>query len=270
VTVRRVARDVWPAAVVVAVLAFLYGPAIATFVLSLNTGLVTGFPIRGLTVHWYTSLWTDSQFRDALLLSIKVAALATLIAICIGAPAAISISRANGRIGKALAGFYMAPLLVPPLVFAIAAATALRLANVRLSFWTLVAGHVVLTAPIMYLFVSARLRGFDWTLPSAARVLGASPRQAFVKVTAPLLAPAVAGGAILAFAISMDNFVVSLFLSAGQTTLPLLIWSRMREFFDPTVNAMASLFIAFTLGAAVVAERLISGRGSPIKQGDVQ
>jgi spermidine/putrescine transport system permease protein len=270
VNARRFAHACWPAAVIAAALAFLYGPAIVTLVLSLNSSLVTGFPLRGLTAHWYASLWTDPQFRHALLLSLKLAAVSTLIAICIGTPAAIAISRAEGRLARALAAYYMAPLLAPPLVFALAAATALRLVDVRLSFWTLVAGHVVLTAPVMYLFVSARLRGFDWTLPSAARVLGASPRQAFLKVTAPLLAPAVVGGAILAFAISMDNFVVSLFLSAGQTTLPLLIWSRMREFFDPTVNAMASLFIVFTLAAAVVAERLSSGRGSSIRKGETQ
>ena len=81
-------------------------------------------------------------------------------------------------------------------------------------------------------------------------------------MTAPLLAPAVAGGAILSFAISMDNFVVSLFLTAGQSTLPLLIWSRMREYFDPTVNAMATALIVFTVVTAVIAERLSRARGS--------
>lgn len=259
---RRTLGAAWPVAAIAAGFVFLYGPALATLVLSFNTSIVTGFPVRGLTTRWYESLWSDPQFRTAALLSVKVAAMATAIGICIGTPAAISISRARGRIAKTVGAFYMAPLLIPPLLFAIAAASALRLANVRLSFWTLTAGHVVLTAPIMYLFVSARLRGFDWTLPTAARVLGASPRQAFLRVTAPLLAPAVAGGAILAFAISMDNFVVSLFLTAGQSTLPLLIWSRMREYFDPTVNAMATLYIVFTLTTAVLAERLSRARGS--------
>ena len=113
-----------------------------------------------------------------------------------------------------------------------------------------------MSAPLIFLVVGARLRGFDWSLPDAARVLGASQVQAFLRVTAPLLAPAVLGGAILAFAISMDNFVVSLFLTGGSSTLPLLIWSRMREFFDPTVNAMATLYIVMTLLAAVIAERV--------------
>jgi len=257
---RRRASAVWPIVVVVGGLAFLYGPVLVTLVLSFNTSLVTGFPIRGVTTHWYSLLWSDPQFRAATTLSVKVAAVATLIGVGLGTCAAISVSRSRSLVSKLLGGFYIAPLLVPPLLFAVAAASALRLANLRLSFWTLCAGHVVLTAPIIYLFVGSRLRGFDWTLPAAARVLGATPAQAFVRVTAPLIAPAALGGAILAFAVSMDNFVVSLFLTAGQSTLPLLIWSRMREFFDPTVNAMASLYIVFTLAAAVVAERLSRAR----------
>jgi spermidine/putrescine transport system permease protein len=262
VSIRRGLSAAWPIAAIAGGLAFLYGPVLVTLLLSFNASLVTGFPIRGVTTHWYSSLWADPQFRSAGILSVKVAALATVIGICIGTPAAISINRSLGRTAKVVGGFYIVPLLVPPLLFAVAAATALRLANLRLSFWTLTAGHVVLTAPIIYLFVSARLRGFDWALPSAARVLGATPLQAFSRVTAPLLAPAVCGGAILAFAVSMDNFVVSLFLTAGQSTLPLLIWSRMREYFDPTVNAMASIFIVFTLTMSVLAERLVRTRGS--------
>jgi spermidine/putrescine transport system permease protein len=250
----------WPIVVVVLGLAFLYSPAFLTFVLSFNSSLVTGFPVRGLTSHWYSALWSDTQFRAATTLSLKVAATATLLGVVLGTAGAIGIRRSRALPSKVLGALYIAPLLVPPLLFAVAAATALRLANVQLSFWTLCAGHVVLTAPIIYLFVSARLRGFDWTLPAAARVIGASPIQAFVRITVPLITPAVLGGAVLAFAVSMDNFVVSLFLTTGQSTLPLLIWSRMREFFDPTVNAMASLYIAFTVGAAAIAERLSRSR----------
>jgi spermidine/putrescine transport system permease protein len=273
VTSRRLLGAAWPTLVITTVLLFLYGPALTTFVLSLNTSSVTGFPIRGISTHWYTTLWRDEQFRDALTLSVKLAAVSTAISVAIATPAAIAVARGTHIVTKTVATLYAAPLLIPPLVFAISAATAARLLGIRLSFLTLVAGHVVLTAPVVYLFVSARLRGFDWSLPLAARVLGASPRQAFLRVTAPLLLPAIAGGAILAFVISMDNFVVSLFLSAGQTTVPLLIWSRMREFFDPAVNAMASLFIAFTLVAALFAERLARTRvrteGSDAEEGGV-
>lgn len=255
-TARRITRTVWPPLVIGGALAFLYGPALVTAILSFNRSPITGFPIRGLTVRWYSELWNDPQFRQSALLSLKVAALATLLGVVFGTAAAIGVSQSKSRIARTLSSVYVLPLLIPHLVLAIAISATFRLLNIRLAIWTVVAGHVVLTAPIVYLFVIARLRGFDWTLPSAARVLGASRRQAFLRVTGPLLAPAILGSAILAFVISMDNFVFSLFLTSGPSTLPLLIWSRMRESFDPSVNALATSFIALTLLAAFIVERL--------------
>jgi spermidine/putrescine transport system permease protein len=257
VTVRRFAYHAWPWVGLIVGLAFLYLPVLTTALFSLNDSSVAGFPFRGLTFHWYAQLWQDPLFKSALGFSLRIASISTAIAVVIGSTAAIGMSRLSGRRAAVLNAFYVLPLLVPALVLAVAMASAFRLLNIGLTSWTIVAGHVVVSAPLIYLLVSARLQHFDWSLPSAARVLGASPLQAFWKITAPLVAPAVLGGAILAFAISMDNFVLSLFLTGTQSTLPLLIWSRMRAFFDPTVNAMATLFIAFTLVAAILAERLV-------------
>ena len=255
-TLRRAAYLSWPWAVLVAGGAFLYAPVLMTALFSFNSGQIVGFPLRGFTFHWYAQLWRDPQFRSAGMFSVRIASISTVIAVILGTTAAIGLSRAKGRRAMLFSSFYVLPLAVPALVLAVAMTSAFRLLNIPLSSWTVLAGHVAINAPLIYLLVSARLRSFDWSLPSAARVLGASPLQAFAKVTAPLVAPAVLGGAILAFAISMDNFVLSLFLTGTQSTLPLLIWSRMREYFDPTVNAMATLFIAFTIAAAIVAERL--------------
>jgi spermidine/putrescine transport system permease protein len=246
----------WPWLVIGGTLVFLYGPVFVTALFSLSDRNVAGFPIHHLTVRWYVNLWHDPQFRQAGLFSLKVATISTLIALVIGTPAALATARSRSITLRLLTGFYVIPLLLPALVLAVSMAAMFRLLNVALTSWTVIAGHVVISAPLIFLVVTARLRGFDWSLPAAARVLGASPPQAFLRVTAPLLAPAVLGGAILAFAISMDNFVISLFLTGGTSTLPLLIWSRMREFFDPTVNAMATLYIVMTLLAAVVAERV--------------
>jgi ABC-type spermidine/putrescine transport system permease subunit II len=241
-------------------LLFLYLPVLVTGLFSVNSSQIQGFPLHGLTFHWYIQVWQDPLVRAAALFSLKVAASSTAIAVGMGTAAAMAVSRWKGRGAVMLNAFYVLPLVVPALVLAVAIASAFRLLNVPLSFWTVLTGHVVISAPLMYLLVSARLRGFDWSLPGAARVLGASPFQAFRKITAPLVAPAVLGGAVLAFAISMDNFVASLFLTGNQSTLPLLIWSRMREAFDPTVNALATMFVVFTLIAALVAERLVHVR----------
>jgi spermidine/putrescine transport system permease protein len=256
VTRRRLRIPGWPWFVIAGTLIFLYGPVLVTALFSFNDSNIAGFPVRGLTVRWYVNLWHDPQFRQSGLFSLKVAALSTLIAVAIGTPAAFAAARSRSVAMRVLSGFYVVPLLLPALVLAVSMAATFRLLNLRLTFWTVLVGHVVMSAPLIFLVVAARLRGFDWSLPAAARVLGASPPQAFLRVTAPLVAPAVLGGAILAFAISMDNFVISLFLTGGTSTLPLLIWSRMREFFDPTVNAMATLYIVMTLLAAVIAERV--------------
>jgi len=250
-------HTLWAPIVIVACLLFLFVPIILIAVLSFNASPIAALPVRGLTLDWYDALFADERFRDAGLYSLEIAFISTAIAVVIGTAGALGLARS--RISKpvaALGYFWAAPLLVPALVLAVALASTFRLLDVRLSLWTIVAGHVVFSAPLVYLIVMARLRGFDWSLVQAARTLGASASGAFLRVTLPLLAPAIIGGAILSFAISLDNFVVSLFLTGGRSTLPLLVWSMMREGFSPTVNALATLLLVITLAAAVLAQRL--------------
>lgn len=254
---RRRAR--WAPIVIVAALVFLYGPIILIAVLSFNASPIAALPVRGLTLGWYDALLGDERFRHAGIYSLEIALISTAIAVVIGTAGALGLGRrGTSRPVAALGYFWAVPLLVPALVLAVALASAFRLLDVRLSLWTIVAGHVVVNAPLVYLVVTARLRGFDWSLVQAARTLGASASGAFRRVTLPLLAPAIIGGAILSFAISLDNFVVSLFLTGGRSTLPLLVWSMMREGFSPTVNALATLLLLITLAAAVVAQRLVT------------
>jgi spermidine/putrescine transport system permease protein len=246
----------WAVGTVAAILLFLYGPLILIGVLSFNASSVAGLPIDGLTFRWYEQLFEDQRFVAAGVFSLKIAAISTAISLVIGTAGALGLSRRSSRLLGALGQFWLVPLIIPALVLSVAMASAFRLLEIRLSLWTVVAGHVVVNGPLVYLLVTARLRGFDWSLVEAARTLGASGPQAFRLVTGPLLAPAIVGGAVLSFAISLDNFVTTLFLTGGESTLPLLIWSMMREGFSPSVNAMATLLVAATLVAAVAAERL--------------
>ncbi len=259
-------RARWAPIVIVGSLVFLYGPIILIAVLSLNASPIAALPVRGLTLGWYDALFSDERFRDAGIYSLEVGLVSTAIAVVIGTAGALGLGRRRtSGPAAALGYFWSVPLLVPALVLAVALASSFRLLNLRLSFWTIVAGHVVVNAPLVYLIVTARLRGFDWSLVQAARTLGASASTAFRRVTLPLLAPAIIGGAILSFAISLDNFVVSLFLTGGRSTLPLLIWSMMREGFDTTVNALATVLLVVTLVAAVLA----ATRNSPATRGEL-
>jgi len=255
--IRRSGRPAWPLPFVVLSLAFLYAPLLVIALMSFNASTAPTLPINGFTFDWYLDLVEDERFVRASIFTLKVAGVSTAIAVVLGTAGALGVALRQGFASRATATFYVLPLLVPSLVLAVSMAAFLRLVEIRLSFWTVVAGHVVVNAPLIYLVVAARLKGFDWSLVQAARTLGANPLQAFRRITAPLLAPAVVGGAILAFAISIDNFVVTLFLTGGESTLPLLIWSMMRAGFSPAVNALATVLVAGTLAAAIVAQRLV-------------
>ena len=258
--IRRSGRPVWPWACITLALGFLYLPLFVIALMSFNASTAPTLPIRGLTLDWYADLIEDQRFVDASVFSLKVAAVSTAIAVVLGTAAALAVAMRRALAYRMAAVLYVIPLLVPGLVLAVAMAAFFRLVEIRLSFWTVVAGHVVVNAPLVYLVVAARLRGFDWSLVQAARTLGAEPLQAFRRVTAPLIAPAVLGSAILSFAISIDNFAVSLFLTGGESTVPLLIWSMMRAGFSPAVNALATILVVGTLIAAVLAQLLTSMR----------
>jgi spermidine/putrescine transport system permease protein len=253
---RRRGAAPWARVTISGILLFLYGPLLLIGVLSFNSSSVAGLPMKGVTLRWYEQLFQDDRFVDAGIFSLKVAAVSTVIALLVGTAGAIGLSRHGSRLLGGLGQFWLVPLVIPALVLSVAMSSAFRLLEVRLSFWTVVAGHIVVNAPLVYLLVMARLRGFDWSLVEAARTLGAGAFEAFRLVTAPLLMPAIVGGAVLSFAISLDNFVITLFLTGGESTLPLLIWSMMREGFSPAVNALATVLLTGTLVAAVLAERL--------------
>lgn len=253
-------RPLWAKIALIAGFLFLYAPLVIIAIMSFNKATAAVLPLRGLTLRWYEELAQDERFSETALFSLRIALTSTSIACVLGTGAAFATARRQGRIMRLLAGLYVAPLFMPSLVLAVAMASTFRLVSIPFSLWTVTIGHVVVGAPLIYLIVSARLHGFDWSLLEAARTLGADPRQVFGRVLVPLIAPAVVGGSILAFAVSLDNFVVSLFLTGGDSTLPLLIWSMMREGFRPSINAMATLFFVGTLLISIVAQWMVRAR----------
>lgn len=249
-------RTLWPRIVIGAFLAFLYLPLVVMALMSFSDRGVSLFPVSGLTLDWYREVFEDERFRSTGVNSLGLAFISTAIGVALGTSAAFGLSQLKSRTAGILAGLYSAPLVVPSLVLGIAMALAFNMYGVPLSFWTLVVGHALLSGPLVFLLVSARLRGFDWSVMQAARVLGAGPFQAFRRVLAPLIFPAVAGGALLSFALSLDNFILSFFLTGGESTLPLLMWSMMRQGFSPAINAVATILLVSALACAVVGERL--------------
>jgi spermidine/putrescine transport system permease protein len=212
---------------------------------------------KGLTFKWYAKLWDDPRVLSALQNSLTVAIAAVAISAVIGTLMAVGLARYRFP-GKTLyRGISYLPLIVPDIAIAVATLVFLAVIAVPLSIWTIVAAHVVFCLSYVAVNVSARISGLDPHLEEAALDLGATPFQAFLKVLLPELMPAIIGGCLISFVLSMDDFLIASFTAGtGSTTLPMEIFSRIRTGVKPDVNALSVLLILFSGAVAFVGELL--------------
>jgi spermidine/putrescine transport system permease protein len=213
--------------------------------------------LEGLTFKWYAKLWDDPRVLSALQNSLTVAIAAVAISAVIGTLMAVGLARYRFP-GKTLyRGISYLPLIVPDIAIAVATLVFLAVIAVPLSIWTIVAAHVVFCLSYVAVNVSARISGLDPHLEEAALDLGATPFQAFLKVLLPELMPAIIGGCLISFVLSMDDFLIASFTAGtGSTTLPMEIFSRIRTGVKPDVNALSVLLILFSGAVAFVGELL--------------
>ena len=239
----------------VLVYAFLFAPIALLVVFSFNANRYGTFPITGWTTHWYSQVFGDYQVRDALSTSIKVALQVTLISTLVGTAAAFPLVRARKlpfRSGIRVA--MTLPIMIPGLLIGISLLVLFTsVFKVQLSTQTAVIGQSVYTTPFVLLLVAARLQGFDVALERAAADLGANTFNRLRYVVLPLIMPAVFAGALLAFTLSLDEFIITLFLIGGHNTLPTYIYTQVKFGITPEVNAVASLLLAGSLLLSAVA-----------------
>ncbi|HET6449319.1 MAG TPA: ABC transporter permease [Conexibacter sp.] len=260
-------RPPWPlAAVGVALLAFLYLPIMVVVLYAFNGGRNLTWPPEGLSLRWFRAMLDDPGFSAAFGTSLKVALISTLIATVAAVMAAIAFTRSRWWVTRAIESLARLPIMVPPVLIGVALLTTIAAANVRLSTATVVTGHVVLIIPYVIVVVLARLRTFDLRLEQAARDLGARPPVVLGRVTLPIIAPAVLGGALLAFGLSFDEIYVTSFTAGSDPTLPLFVLSKLRRIVDPTINAVATVmlvipWIALGLSALIMGRSLRPRRG---------
>jgi putative spermidine/putrescine transport system permease protein len=232
----------------VAALVFLVAPLLVIVPLSLNAGSFLSFPMPGWSLRWYRELWDTPIWWQSFGHSLIVGLGATAIATVLGTLAAVGLSLARFRGKDLLTAVLISPLIVPLII--VAAGTyfyfiPFGLANSLLGL-TLV--HAALGAPFVLITVSATLVGFDRNLARAAASLGASPPLVFWKITMPLIAPGMIAGALFAFITSFDELVVAMFLTGpGQRTLPRQMFDGIRENLSPTILAVATLLILFSV-----------------------
>jgi spermidine/putrescine transport system permease protein len=240
--------------------AFLYLPIIVLMVLSLNkAGLPTAW--GGISFEWYGKLLANDKVLSAARNSFVVAIFATLISTVIGTLLAFGVVRA--RPSAARDALLFAPMIIPDIVLAIALLSFFTLIKFKLGLHSIVLAHVVFNIAFVCAVVRARLQSFDWSLVEVSRDLGASASTTFLRVTFPLVLPSIIAAALLAFTLSIDEFIIAYFTAgAGQssTTLPMQIYAMIRFGVTPEINAMATIIMFVSFLLVLLAQRLNRNR----------
>ena len=244
---------------------FLYGPIASLIIYSFNASrLVTVW--AGFSTRWYLELWQNQAIRDAALMSLRIAAMASTGSLVLGTLAGFVLSRYRRFPARALfSGAITLPLVLPEVIMGL----SLLLLFVGLEDavgWpagrgvlTIAIAHITLGMAYVAVVVQARLHAFDRSVEEAALDLGARPWKVFAVITLPLIAPALAAGWLLAFSLSLDDLIMASFVSGpASTTLPMVIFSSVRLGVSPQVNALATILVAIVTVAAVVAGRLMA------------
>src|SRR5919202_1166852 len=227
---------------------FLFGPIALLVLFSFNANRYGTFPITGWTLKWYRSAVDNYQIRDALRTTLKVAGEVTLVSVVVGTAAAFPLVRARLRFRDGIRIGFILPIMIPGLLIGVSLLVLFTgTLHWQLSPQTAVIGQSVYTTPFVILLVSARLQGFDRALERAAADLGANAFNRLRLVVLPLILPAIIAAALLAFTLSIDEFIITYFLIGTQITLPIYIYTQIKYGIPPEVNALASMLLAGSL-----------------------
>jgi putative spermidine/putrescine transport system permease protein len=230
------------------VLAFLIAPLLAIIPLSFNAGSYFSYPMSGYSLRWYQKALLNPDWQRAFLNSLGIGTMATLIATVLGTLAALGLSRSSFPWRSVIMPLLISPMIIPVVVVAVGFYMVFAPLGLTDSYAGVVLAHAALGTPFVVITVTASLLSFDRNLVRAAAGLGARPWTAFRRVTLPLISPAVATGAIFAFATSFDEVVVILFIGgSAQRTVPRQMWSGIREAIDPSILAVATLLMVFAI-----------------------
>lgn len=239
----------------------LLSPLLLVIVFAFTSRSLANFPIEALSLQWWGEMVDHRQFAGAFWNSLIVAGLVGLTSATVGTAAAMGFARMSPRRAGIGIAVLSLPLMMPPLVLAVALLTAFVSVDITLSLGTVVLAHLLFTQPFVILVVYARMMSFDWRVVDSARDLGASPLRAFLTVTLPIIQSTVIGAALFAVALSIDDFVITLFTIGDGNTLPIFVWGMMRTGLKPTVNAIGTLIIVMSIGFTLIALLLTRYRG---------
>jgi spermidine/putrescine transport system permease protein len=226
---------------------FLYAPILVLMFFSFNSTRSTQV-WTGFSLEWYGELLRDQSVHDAFRTSLIVGVTATAIATVIGTLTALALSRHRFRGQTAADSAIYAATVMPEIVVGVSLLVFFVAIQFALGITTIIIAHVAFTISFVTIVVRARLAGMDRSVEEAAQDLGASPVQTFLRVTLPLILPGVMAGALLAFTLSFDDFVITFFVSGvGSSTLPLKIYSMIKFGVSPVINALSTVVLVATM-----------------------
>ena len=252
--VKRRAGALWAAAILA--YAFLYAPLAIVVAYSFNDSRLNAQWV-GFTFAWYAKLFQNDKMLQAAWNSLVIGITASAISTVLGTMAGYALYRFRMRVLPLLV---LAPIAIPEILMGVSLLIFFVLLNISLGMLSIVLSHVAFCVGFVAIVVRSRLAGMDESLTEAARDLGATPWNAFRLVTLPLIMPGIVAGALMAFTLSIDDFVITFFTAGvGSATLPLQIYTMVKIAVTPEVNAVSTLLMALTLVLILIASKLSPG-----------
>ncbi len=240
---------------------FLYFPIVALVAFSFNDSK-RNVTWQGFTFDYYVKAFNNASLHEAFMNSMIIAGTATLVSTVLGAMLGLGLHRFRFPARGLVDGWISLPIVIPEVCMGVAMLAFFAAVNIPLGLFTITVSHIAFIVPFVAVVIRARMAGFDQSLEEASRDLGADQWQTFWNVTFPYMGPGLMAGALLAFTLSLDDFVITFFTSGpGSTTFPIKIYSMVRFSVTPEVNAASTVLIVLTLTLTIIA-MVIQGRSS--------
>lgn len=243
---------------------FLYAPIVILVLFSFTTDTF-GVRWTGFTLDWYLRLARDTRMINATVNTLWVAMVATIISTVCGTLLALAMERYRFRGRNGMDALLYLPIVIPEIVMALALLAFFSFAfgllesltgiKLRMNIWTVIVSHVAFCISFVVVVVRASLKGFDLRLEEAGADLGANPQTIFWRITLPLIMPGVIGGALLAFTLSLDDFIISFFtVGPGTNLLPVEVYGRVKRAITPSINAISTIMLLVSMGLVFLSQ----------------
>lgn len=241
---------------------FIYLPIGFVIAYSFNSSRLAA-DWSGFTFDWYISLFNNRHVMEALSNSLIVALVSTVISTLLGTMVALSIRKVSRKAKAGMGGLLYLPIIIPDIIMGISLLVLFNQFNMSLGKMTIIIAHITFSMSYVYVVVSTRLTGMKGQLEEAAQDLGAGPWETFRYVTLPQILPGIISGAIIAFTLSLDDFMVSFFVSGpDSTTLPIYIYGQVKRGISPEINALCTILIVVSVALIFLAQFILNrGKG---------